>query len=613
MKEERLIHNIRPEKDKISTQDEQNLSGDDLEEFCKRVFTKLGLRCFLSKQQIKLASIDQESSYTSGQHTEFDFLIPHENICIVGEITARKNVEDIKKKYKKFRVALDTLRRSSFNLNLWKELGIDQGDLRYFRQIQNVLGVFIVTKLEAFDLDLEVLENIHIIHKSQWRMIIDYANTIGNYGAKYFLNSIGILKVEADEEIKIEEKKMVISLHRKISSDAETLANLFTFQISPYRLIEIAEVFRRDNLPTFDPKTDYQRPLMVQKLSSIRRNLIKDPDFMFPNDILIVMSNECNYSSSEGVLRIPKKYGSIAVLDGQHRLFSYANESIKEKVGETAKILVTAISFPSAEEDVVKKYSARIFVEINTNQTSVARDHIDAIAYQILGQTHPRALAAHAILLANTTRGALNGLIISNRTGAGVLTANAFLTPLKPLFNISVIRNIRSAEPGSKSYSYRRGYEELLLREGESIESLLSAETLVERGKVALIRYSNLVKKVFKHDWPERHKVNTSSLAFAKVFSGLVRLFVSFVKEGMDWDTIKKTLENIRNNIMHLRGMETYDNILLLPDHSDIPGAEPTANDDFKFFDRNRKKPTSILTILEEKSRNRSRASSSSR
>ena len=59
-------------------------------------------------------------------------------------------------------------------------------------------------------------------------------------------------------------------------------------------------------------KYDYQRPLDYDKLEQIRKNLLTNQDFMFPSNIMVILSQECCYTKdgqNQKHLYIPDKYG----------------------------------------------------------------------------------------------------------------------------------------------------------------------------------------------------------------------------------------------------------------------------------------------------------------
>lgn len=573
------------------------LEGDELEQLGKAVFEKIGLTCIYPLEHVRLIDLDPGGQHSLYEHLEFDFLIPLGTTCLIGEITSRSQPRALRRKYRKFRDHYRFLVRLKPDEAIWEQLGVQSNELRSFRDVETYRGFFITTQLEEFDVNLSATTEIVRLYRSDWRLLVDYSDSIGSYAAPHFIR-----RFQVEEELPIDSltlhrqnSQLMPTLRRKIASEVG-LADVFTFEISPYNLLEIAEVYRRDGLNSLEPAPEYQRPLIPKKLRSIRRVLLVDPDFMFPNSILVVLSNDCRYR--DGILTIPKNYGAISVIDGQHRLFSYADDNIRALIEDDCRIIVTAIKFRQADSNAIFKYSAQTFVEINTNQTRVARTHLDAIAYDILGKTTARAIAAKVILLLNEERrtgNALYGLFDTNRTGLGIIRATTILTSLKALTNRKRIQRLRSARSGAR-LDLRRGYEKLF---ESSIENLYQPETLIEKTAQAVERYFNLVRSAFEHDWPRRNEENRSSLRYAKVIAGFVKLFwKDFMAEGFTWPEVEAELVKIRGNLMDLRQMTKYQDILLDPDYEHTPNSEPRDNDNYRFLHSNRQEPTSIQKIV---------------
>jgi len=577
-----------------------NPLGHDLEDFGQEVFASMGLVCVHRLNQTRLLDIDPSGPYSNSEHLEFDYLIPIQNTCLVGEIKSGKNVSDIESAYsKKFRRHYDLMRNWSLNERIWRLLGVPDEKLRHFRNITQLRGFFVAAYLQKYDLDLSKVAGIARFYKAEWDLLISYSKSIGVYAQRHFLDHFALQDDRFQRAITLNasDHSLTRTAYKRIASGGIGLADLYTFEISPYALLPIARVYRRDELEDLSPSPEskYQRFLMANKLALIRKNLLVIPDFMFPNSILVVLSNDCTFSETNGTLMIPERYGAVSVIDGQHRLFSYADSNIEARLGEQCKIMVTAIRFREASQQEIIRYSARTFVEINTNQTSIQSTHLDAIAYDILGETHPRAIAAQVLLRANVRpRGSLYGLFKTNQTGLGKIQSTTVLSALRgitSLKQIQMLKNPKSAAAESRKHGYEKLFQVKILE-------LQQAETLIDRGEICLDRYFKLVKKTFPHDYPERDKTKASSLELTKMIAAFVQLLSTFISEGLDWKNIKTELEAIKKNVMKLRGIPKYNSILFDYKHKHIPGPEPSTSDDFRFLNTNRVKPTSIEVLL---------------
>lgn len=580
------------------------LSGQELEISGHKVFTDMGFSCILSAKNINLKSLCPEL-YSSGENCEFDYLIPYKQKCFVGEITARTGPGDVEKKHKRFRSHFQALQCVDFADDLWKKLGVPPEGLRHFREVNEFHGFFICTKLQRFDVDIQPVERITCIYAKEWDTLVEYTECIGRYAKYPFLHAFGdILQLrQSTIDIGAATHSLVCTPNKRIASGDMGLADIYTFAISPYNLLPIARVFRRDMLPdlTRQSSSQYQRPLVQDKMQQIRARLLNNPDFMFPNSILAVLSGECNYDTQENLLKLPCVYGAISVIDGQHRLFSYANSDVKIRMTSDCKIMVTAVYFKDADDDAIQRYSAKTFIEINTNQTTVKRSHLDSIRYSLLGETSPRALAAEIILRLNERKGDCYGLFDTSQTKLGIISVTTILGTLAPLTRLEDMKRLRAPTRTSQRNKCQ-GYKNLF--GVSSVSELDDSDTLINQGVQCLAQYFSRIKQTFPNDWPQRGKKSSSSLYFAKVIAGFIRLLNRFIEEGLDWNQVESQLNRIKSNVMKLRSMPTYDAILFdSGDPTKIPDSKPSVGDVFEFLNQNRQKPVSIQKITKSKTK----------
>lgn len=119
-----------------------DLHGRELEDYGQEVFTRMGLICAHRLNQVRLQDLDPAGSYSADEHLEFDYLIPYEKICIIGEITGRKNVSSIESKYRQFRKHYNLLNRLNFDERVWRLLGVTEEHIHSFLEIEGIKGCF---------------------------------------------------------------------------------------------------------------------------------------------------------------------------------------------------------------------------------------------------------------------------------------------------------------------------------------------------------------------------------------------------------------------------------------------------------------------------------------
>jgi DGQHR domain-containing protein len=579
-----------------------NAEGRELEDEGRDLFCSLDFNCFGRLNHVRLLDIDPEGLHSPNDHLEIDYIIPVGNFCILGEITARSGERAVSRKYSRFRRQYDLLTRLDWNDNLLTTIGIPQDQHWKFSDIQGFRGVYISTQFEKIDLELAEVGGMVCLYKSDLTQLTSYGNSIGKYYRNHLLHLFDI-DLQPQNAIRINQThhNLMILSNKRIVGTSPSRVNLFSFDISPYEIIPFSFVYRRDQLPTLITSVSemYQRPLLPKKLNAIRRDLLQSPEFIFPNSILVVLSEDSSFSRNQ--LIIPQSADAISIIDGQHRLFSYAEADVEERMSENSKIMVTAIQLIGATHQEIIELSAKAFIEINRNQTKIKPSHIDSIAYDILGDTNPRAISANVLLKVNVENrtSALFCLFSTNQSSLGIISPSTIITHLKTIFNREMIERLVNTREGSAGYSRMLGYMNLF--DSENILELSQPEILIQKGQACIIRFFNLVREHFQLDWPNpRQRVeDVSSFYYAKFVAAWVRLLNYFIAQGFDWDEVSNQIEHIKINVMNLRGMEEYDEKLFFPIAEVIPDANISVSNDFKFLKANIESPTSIQLIMQ--------------
>ncbi|WP_167354284.1 DGQHR domain-containing protein [Nocardia kruczakiae] len=147
----------------------------------------------------------------------------------------------------------------------------------------------------------------------------------------------------------------------------------YSFTIEPERLLKIAFVLHQnpavdDLLPT------YQRLIRRKRLNDISK-FVENGGF-FPNSIVLnvdsgrrgphfeLLGGQPRGSNSRvGVLHLPQHYRAAYVIDGQHRLYGYANSA------RSATDLIPVVAFM----DLDRSAQVKLFMEINERQQAVPK------------------------------------------------------------------------------------------------------------------------------------------------------------------------------------------------------------------------------------------------
>jgi DNA sulfur modification protein DndB len=147
----------------------------------------------------------------------------------------------------------------------------------------------------------------------------------------------------------------------------------YSFSIEPMKLLKLSYVLHRSKSIKLLPS--YQRLIKKPRLNAIRRFV--DGGNFFPNSIVVNIDTngkKLDFSAAPekingtktklGVLHLPAKYRSVYVIDGQHRLYGYAESAY----AEVNSLPVVAFV------DLERVDQLKLFMEINENQKAVSKN-----------------------------------------------------------------------------------------------------------------------------------------------------------------------------------------------------------------------------------------------
>lgn len=146
----------------------------------------------------------------------------------------------------------------------------------------------------------------------------------------------------------------------------------YSFAIEPERLLKIAYVLHRNNANTRWMPT-YQRIIKKSRLKKVS-DFVEHGGF-FPNSLIINIDNDGKRlrfdraekqsgSTTIGLLHLPPKYRSAYIIDGQHRLYGYANS---RRASTELVPVVAFVDMPGAKQ-------LEMFMDINENQQAVPKN-----------------------------------------------------------------------------------------------------------------------------------------------------------------------------------------------------------------------------------------------
>lgn len=198
-----------------------------------------------------------------------------------------------------------------------------------------------------------------------------------------------------------------------------------SFYADPEALLRAAYVLRNDGWR--DSLNLYQRMISKPKIEAIRTYLHKEKR-VFINNIIVTLPADVKPVSSDGTtidpskltatapvkIKLPTRPNSVGLIDGQHRVFAYYESEVDDPeialLRRQQNLLVTGIIYPATLSDAEReKFEARLFLEINSTQTSAKAPLKQAIG-MVLDPFASESIAAR-VLSGLATKGPLAGYV----------------------------------------------------------------------------------------------------------------------------------------------------------------------------------------------------------
>ncbi|MDD1753448.1 MAG: DGQHR domain-containing protein [Methanotrichaceae archaeon] len=228
-----------------------------------------------------------------------------------------------------------------------------------YRECESVVFIFITKKIEVPEANIELLEdNVPKIWYADEHVLEYYADLydkIGKYAVFNFLADFNIRPP-------LKEQLYLTALRTKLGKYA-----VYSFYVRPKHLLKFAYVARRRS----KKENFYQRMLEKSRIKKIQSFL--DAGGVFPTNLIISLKEgERNFEVIEcpglpkhvdiGILNIKNSYNACWIIDGQHRLYSFAKS--------TSNTMIPCIAF----DDIPSEDERSFFIVINKKQKPIQAD-----------------------------------------------------------------------------------------------------------------------------------------------------------------------------------------------------------------------------------------------
>lgn len=359
----------------------------------RSIFTRTGF--------VRIPTVSDKEFTFEGVTGDLDDIFLFGNILVLGEYTVSKssNVSDHLKKKK---ILFDK---------------ICQAPAKFVKFLKTTFPAFVEKSGE--DIHEQQFE-IRILYCSKNKIDKRHKNLVPNVVyldypiLKYFVTVVSAVKKSARNELLsflsfknsdvIEQEnsapvagsqKYPGSVLPEAHSNFDDGFKVVSFYVDPAALLQRSYVLRRDGWRDGDEL--YQRMILKGKVESIRNHL-RTNRRVFLNNIIVTLPEATKILDKEGNTKnlsnltktepadilLPTEFNSVGIIDGQHRVFAYheggAHDTEIKILRKRQNLLVTGVIYPDGVSALDRtKFEAKLFLEINSNQTNAKSDLKQAI------------------------------------------------------------------------------------------------------------------------------------------------------------------------------------------------------------------------------------------
>jgi len=335
----------------------------------------------------------------AGRRGDIDSFFVYENVLVlVEDTTAKINIKDHISKSSSFFDHIaehpdEALRVLSSKFPKFGDMragsGFDDAEYRW---------EFVYCSLHPFDREYESrCPNLSFLRYSNLQYFLSLSKTIKGSIRFEILRFLGLKMSDIGNQQSGQDKREYTALVLSESpSGFPSGHKIVTFLVEPQTLLEQAYVLRRDGWE--DNECLYQRLLVKAKIQKMREYLASEGR-VFVNNIIATLPDDTRFLDGKGKqierdkltpkktikVELLRNFGSIGLVDGQHRVFAYHEGKDKldqdiELLRNKQHLLVTGIVYPSGYDPLDKtQFEAKLFLEINDKQTRAKGDLKQAI------------------------------------------------------------------------------------------------------------------------------------------------------------------------------------------------------------------------------------------
>lgn len=346
--------------------------------------------------------------------------------------------------------------------------------------------------------------------------------------------------------------------------------NLLTFSMTARELLKLSYVYRANIYD--DNGFRYQRLINGDRLNDIKKFIIsRNFESVFPNNLIcnFAEDSQCTISDTkdENVknVKFENKYSTLWIIDGQHRLFSFAKMNKSED-----KFLDEYCFTVTAYKTIKKSDQAKIFFYINDEQTGINANLVCYILSQ-LREDRKGAAASVALMLENMG-------VFKSKIYRGITREGGYK---KTWINLKTFVDNLTPSNNKKTPD-----ENLIGWEGDGRGWLQQNSTDLDTPAEILSKYFDCIKERFISDWNKNRESFVQNNAGIAV---MLKLLLKILSRECNYDNPEGVLRFSNKN-----GFKKYMNKFTKKINAKISGLEI---DEWK-YSRNKSQINKIVEFI---------------
>lgn len=340
----------------------------------------------------RLPSVSDKEFTFDNQTSDFDDIFVYENVVLLVEYTTSQ-ASSIGPHLKNKKIIYDKIldKPSEFVAFLGNTFPAIEDKLPSgYHRSKLIVEIMYCSRFDFESHHRENVPNVNYLGYAEARYFFSVVSAIKKSARFEFFHFLDINLKQVGEngsfDISASSKEYHGSILPEAHSNFDDGYKVVSFYADPDVLLRTSYVLRADGWR--DSLNVYQRMISRAKVEGIRAYLKKEKR-VFINNIIVTLpadvkpldDNNDTVNTKKLVdtapvkIKLPTKANSVGLIDGQHRVFAYyeADKDDAEiaSLRKQQNLLVTGIIYPPGMPSVSReKFEAKLFLEINSNQTS---------------------------------------------------------------------------------------------------------------------------------------------------------------------------------------------------------------------------------------------------